>query len=299
VSDPDATSGGIFPWLKKNVTAAIAVAGILLYAVFSIPATFFYAHLGTTPSEVGSTYTSLLSGSTLAVLIILAAVIVLPYYFVIGFSAGFILGYYLIVVPTVAFMFLVHPRLLAKDQELEADEFELKLQKVRILFCRRTWKEEVKPKLSRHRDLSRKKSITDYEDYELKSLDPRKIYLRGIASPFSVMRSLLRPPAKFIYSYLAIMIVISTVALAMIARHQADQLRQGNTYFGHEIGLLGYHAEKVDIRPSIDPAKGLVQQEDGVFLLGQTAQYVVVYSPRTQSTKRIPVAAAIVTNSPE
>src|SRR5215467_11524945 len=76
----DGTPRERFYWLKSNPLLVITILGLLLYAVFSIPATVFYARLGTTPSEVGFTYTSILSGSTLGALLILGCFLLLIFY---------------------------------------------------------------------------------------------------------------------------------------------------------------------------------------------------------------------------
>jgi hypothetical protein len=57
-------------WVINNPLVALTILGLLLYAAFAIPATVFYARLGTTPSEVGYTYATVLSGSTLGALAI-------------------------------------------------------------------------------------------------------------------------------------------------------------------------------------------------------------------------------------
>lgn len=304
---PETSTGGLFQWLKNNAAPAIAIAGILLYTVFSIPATFFYARLGTTPSEVGVTYTSLLSGSTLAVLIILASVIVFGYYIIIAFILGTIFGYYVVITLGAALMFLFDPRLLAKNQKLDAQRFDRKLKIIHLFYDhvgpfhnkREPIWLGVEGGLRRQWELSRKEDRTPDEDSELKLLVPRQIYMRGIAAYLStIKRFFLRPPAKYVYPYLIVIITAITIALTMIAQAQADEVRAGKVYIGSEIGLLGYHAEKVIITPAVVPAKDYVQHEEGVFLLGQTAQYVIVFSPQSQSTERIPVALAIVTSSP-
>ena len=61
----------ILEWLKGGGLLAITIVGLLLYFFLSLPATVFYARLGTTPGEIGITYASLLSGSTVEILAIL------------------------------------------------------------------------------------------------------------------------------------------------------------------------------------------------------------------------------------
>ena len=68
--DPGAR-GAVLDWVKASGLLLVTVLGILLYIVFSVPATIFYGRLGTTPGEVGITYSSLLSGSTFGILVIL------------------------------------------------------------------------------------------------------------------------------------------------------------------------------------------------------------------------------------
>lgn len=57
--------------LKGSGLLAVTITGILLYLFLSVPATFFYARLGVSPAEVGITYVSLLSGSTIEILTVL------------------------------------------------------------------------------------------------------------------------------------------------------------------------------------------------------------------------------------
>jgi hypothetical protein len=64
----------------NNPLVALTIFGLLLYAAFAIPASFFYGRLGTTPSEVGYTYASILSGSTLGALVIAGSFLFALYY---------------------------------------------------------------------------------------------------------------------------------------------------------------------------------------------------------------------------
>ena len=79
-STSSSTRTQVLDWLKEGGLVAVTVTGLLLYFFLSVPATVFYTRLGTSPGEVGITYVSLLSGSTLellAILLILTAALLL------------------------------------------------------------------------------------------------------------------------------------------------------------------------------------------------------------------------------
>ena len=82
----------VLEWIRASGLLLVTVLGILLYIVFSVPATIFYGRLGTTPGEVGITYSSLLSGSTFGILVILV-VLTLAFFAVSFIIAFFTLGF--------------------------------------------------------------------------------------------------------------------------------------------------------------------------------------------------------------
>lgn len=68
-------TNGLLPWIKSYQAVSFAVLGILIYIMFSVPAAVFYARLGTSPSEVGFNYTTILSGSPLGLVLIVTLTI--------------------------------------------------------------------------------------------------------------------------------------------------------------------------------------------------------------------------------
>ena len=81
-SRQDATNP-LFRWLQHNSVVILTLLGILLYTIFYLPVVYFYGKLGTSPSEVGFTYSSVLSGATLGILVAIATFIL-----VVGFIIG-------------------------------------------------------------------------------------------------------------------------------------------------------------------------------------------------------------------
>lgn len=67
----------LLEWVKDSGLLTITILGLLLYALFAIPTTAFYYLLGASLAEVGVTYTSLLSGSALGLMVIVLAVVYL------------------------------------------------------------------------------------------------------------------------------------------------------------------------------------------------------------------------------
>jgi hypothetical protein len=63
-------------WLKGLGVLTLTFLGLILYICLAAPTTIFYTRLGTTPGKVGITYTSLLSGSLLGIIAMIAALAV-------------------------------------------------------------------------------------------------------------------------------------------------------------------------------------------------------------------------------
>jgi amino acid transporter len=293
----DRTSREHLGWLKANVLVALTILGVLLYAVFSIPATYFYARLGTSPSEVGFTYASILSGSTLGALLILGCFLLLAFY--LAYVVFALIAYLLMF--RVAFSYLLHPKiLLAGDQKLTADQFERKLRIIRKQYGKdqETW-EQVETMLQRKRALKLIESPTSAEKLEIKNLNSKIVPL-WVASKVSWVKRILRPRVWYIYA-LFLFLIAATVLLTIIAQVQADEVLKGETAVtGSQLGLFGYHVERVRIE-SIGPGNEQdIQRLAGkqVYLLGQNAQYVIVYIPEQRLTVRIPTTDVIVTSTP-
>lgn len=74
-----------FQWLQHNSVLVLTILGILLYTAFYLPAVYFYGRLGTNPSEVGLTYSTVLSGAPVGILITIIVFVV-----VVGLIVGVI-----------------------------------------------------------------------------------------------------------------------------------------------------------------------------------------------------------------
>ena len=129
-------------------------------------------------------------------------------------------------------------------------------------------------------------------------LNSLKIYRRVIWSGLSLIKIALRPRRWYVYA-LFLIIICFTILLAVIANAQAGDVK-GEAYPEGQVGLFEYHAEIVDVRPVSANAAESIEDLAGkrVFLLGQNAQYIVVYSPASRSTIRIPVNTEVVTSTP-
>jgi hypothetical protein len=193
-----------------------------------------------------------------------------------------------------------HRELARDDSELDADQFERKLKWTRfIYFGKRPPWAKMESDLRRSRELHRLEEVTPAEASELEYLSLKSPYFRIINSPFYVLRHWLRPGIWYVYA-LFLIITGVTIALTVTAGNQADTVLHGKIYYGNQSGAFAYHAEVVYVRSaSTDTAKS-VQQLIGkrLFLLGENAQYVILYSPDLRSTIRVPVNAVVVISSP-
>jgi hypothetical protein len=121
-----------------------------------------------------------------------------------------------------------------------------------------------------------------------------------LLSPIYAVLYKLRPRRSYIFALCALIILI-TGALTYIAHYQAEQVREGNVFFGHQVGLFGYHAEEVGIIPtSAKPTKSVqtLQRSREIFL-GENAQYAVFYLPGPQVTVRVPTDSIIIYDHPQ
>jgi hypothetical protein len=291
----EAKPGVFSQWLRSNPVVVVTIFGVLLYVMFSIPSIIFYARLGTSASEVGFTYSSVLSGATFGTVVVLACLMLVVFWIAYMSLAFLLCGLWAAVV----IWFLFYQELANEDWELDAKQFDRKLGFASIIYFRRepTWA-EMESSLRRRRELHRLAGRTPAEASELEYLDSKRSYTRVINSSFYALGHLLRPGIWYVYALFLIIIVVTAV-LTATAFFQADTVIHGKPYFGDQSGVFAYHAEIVYVRPvSTDTAKS-VQQLAGkrLFLLGENAQYVILYSPDLQSTIRIPVNAVVMTSS--
>ena len=279
-------------WLLNNPLVALTILGLLLYATFAIPATSFYASLGTTPSEVGYSYATILSGSTLG-----ALVIVLVFFIVLFQVVQFLIIFIAYTVLfRIAFGYVRHPSLLAADWELDTDQFERKLAIVKKPYGkdRATWS-NLERMLRRRRALKKMESPSAAEESEMKTLG-FKIPLQQGKYLISLLARALRPRAWYIYLLFPVLIFL-TIIFTVIANNQANHVMNGTAEStGNEGGLFDYNVESVRIMPAQAGDKQSIDTLVGkkLYLLGQNAQYVILYVPQERSTVRVPTAAVII-----
>jgi len=281
-------------WLINNPLVVLTILGLLLYATFAIPATVFYASLGTTPSEVGYTYTTILSGSTLgAVFIVLAFVLVLLY--VVQFTIIFVIYFLLL---RFTFNYVRHPGLLAYDWNLDADQFEHKLAITKKIYAKdqATW-DKIERMYRRRRALKKMENPSGSEKSEMKALRFGIPKLQGkyLASLF--IRAV-RPRAWHIYLLFPVLIFF-TIIFTLMATNQADHVINGTAEStGGNVGLFEYNVEPVTIIPAQRENKQSIKPLVGekLYLLGENAQYVILYVPQERSTVRVPTAAVIISS---
>ena len=162
---------------------------------------------------------------------------------------------------------------------------------------------KVQHQLVRKRELVRRRYLTPDEMAEWKALNSTRIFWRIFRLRYISLLHFLRLRPRLVY-LLFLSLVALTLGLSLVAYLQAGSISGGRTYYGIS-GTLVYHAERVNVQPvSTHPTyviKQLVKlsERDKVYLLGQNAQYIILYWPRRNApglTVRIPVTAVVVTS---
>jgi hypothetical protein len=299
------STNGLLPWLKSNLGVTITILGISIYAMFSIPATAFYAHLGTTPTEAGLNYTNILSGSTLGVIVVVTgtfAIIVSGLAYVGSVFKAFKLLRFL---PGSRSDLLVDH----SYKELDNKQFARKLRDLKPMYkhTEPPW-EEIVRSLNRYREFCQRSNLTSAEAAEKEALEVqlRNIHLDVYArsSPIEIWR---RSSKRELAVMLTIIAALAIGALTWIAVQQANDVREGNSFIGSTIGLFDYRAQPVYIKPASkdgsDHIPSTVPCGRKVFLLGENAQNIVIYvpnnsSPDKGSTVRLPVSEVIISGQP-
>src|SRR6266849_363758 len=118
----EAKPGGFSQWLRNNPVLVVTIFGVLLYVMFSIPSIIFYARLGTSASEVGFTYSSVLSGAAFGAVVVLA-ILILVVFEIAYLACAFLVGG---LWAAVIIWLLFHLELAIEDWELDAKQFERK-----------------------------------------------------------------------------------------------------------------------------------------------------------------------------
>jgi hypothetical protein len=292
---------GYRQWIKGNTIVTLTILGVLLYAVLSIPVTFFYASLGTTPSEVGFSYASILSGSTLAAAIIVA-VMAIVFVSVIGNVAYAVV---IIFCFRVIYLGVFHRVVYQSDAKLDSEQFALKLKTMKRIYRGETPWTEVERSLYRRRELGRIGDLTPAEESEKKELDSKYQYSNLVMPSFLRSRRFAQAVGCGIILYI---IATTTLILTLIATVNANDIRHGDAYPTSYLNVFDFHAEPVYVKAASADGEKILQLEilknERVFLLGENdAQYFVLYvpdvdSPNKGSTVRIPVADVIMSSNP-
>jgi hypothetical protein len=289
----------ILAWIRDNGILALTASGIAAYVILTLPATVFYRRLGTTPDEVGITYTTLLGGSTPAMLL-LATCLAAVFFALAAVLA--ILGLYLRTAPLMVRMFRVITSGPARSTDDE--KFEARISLLKDLYTKIPELADIRPgspeediqKLRQARELAllgvRTEDQSKLQDQLAISTDmPLDRFWTAVTN--RVIQRWGRPLGVFSFA------VVAFVLLPLSAYLQAGMVAQGKVDIVSDLGLVSYRAHPVTISPATLPAKDFVQPFSGqrLFLLGQNSEFVVLYAPASQATIRLPVASVIVSGT--
>ena len=173
--------GTLLEWVKDSGLLTVTILGLLIYALFAIPTGVFYFFLGASLAEVGITYTSLLSGSVLGLMLIVGALVyVLTFSYCMYFmyrSARSIIMPAKAVKKDVSAARNKYPR--RKDWRLDDEDFDERLRWLKARYSRtpvrddslRLGWEEFESNLRRRRELRKKANLTSDESFELQSIE--------------------------------------------------------------------------------------------------------------------------------
>jgi hypothetical protein len=323
MADDSTTSGKVIEWLKGGGLLAVTIIGVLSYFFLSVPTTVFYARFGVSPGEVGITYASLLSGSTVEIFAILLLIII-------GFlAAAFIIAYISLMVRETA---IIVPYVVRRSRrrrkagkrtvwDLEDAEFE-EQHKDAMNFFRRMPEfvlttqmlmhseshsetdpfSDIDRMLRRRRQLERLAVKTAEQAAELDEL--RALFRRSY-SPFSAVKLIYTSTRLWLKRRGRMLAVLSTlvvliILLPMLAYVQAGEVLDGHAYSGSNWGIFDYRAEKVEVIPTSPNGRSGVESLPSrrYFFLGQNSQYAVLYSSEYHKIVRVPIAAIIMVGIP-
>jgi hypothetical protein len=299
----------ILDWLQSGGLLVVTILGLLLYIFLAVPATVFYAHLGTSPGEAGINYVSLLSGSTVELLAIL--VILTAAFLAVAFLIAFI-GIWIRFIIAIPYLRRQGRSYFSESlQDLTDSQFEERISFIKGRHERFPESLELANMLNpglpksipaieanfrRMRKLLTLQTRTPEEAIELHILESQDeiLSIPPLTFPGPLTKFWIRRRGRLLaVAFVLITVVIFLPALAFV---QAGQVLDGKTYFGHNIGAFGYRADPVQVRPtsSHPPPSIQVLTTKKLFLLGQNAQYVILYSSSYHSTVRIPVSEVMI-----
>lgn len=320
-------------WLKDRGLLLVTLTGVVLYFFLSVPAAIFYGRFGVSAGEVGISYASLLSGSTveiLLVVVILACALIVAAYLLAFVVAVFYI--YFVYLPYILFHAGLSP-FFKKADRLSDQQFERWLAADLHIRGQFQWLLQVfqtahpnqdmsiaateSERWMRHgRDLQKKRRELRTKLGELRkqgtSAPDVAAQLELIDSQINVRK---RRQARNMFqaNYLVLkaaiqhwgrvliigfVLVTVVVLLPVLAIVQAGEVRDGKTYFGKNTGAFDYHADLVKVTPSSDHPAPSIQALRGeqLFLLGENAQYAVLYSPSGHSTIRVPISSVVISS---
>lgn len=292
-------------WFKEGGLLVVTLTGLLLYFFLSLPATVFYARLGTTPGEVGITYGGLLGGSTveIAVLIVvltsafLMAASVIAF---VGVSARF---------AAVTSSYRKTPEYRKSLRELSDTEFEARAKFYRDVYGRvpeladlaasvlpqGSWSfEQMENRERRRRELERIPVRTAEQSAELEFIESQRTTVDPVRMSLFLTRHWIRRKGRALATcFIAFTVIALLPALAFV---QANEVRSGRTFIGESSGIFDYRADLVTVTPTSRYSTSSVRAlgAQSLFLLGQNNQDVILYSPSMHSTIRIPPIAVII-----
>ncbi len=317
------TGRQILEWLRDRGLLLVTLTGVLLYFFLSVPAAIFYARFGVSAAEVGISYASLLSGSTveifLGVTILAGALVVAAYLIVLLTGITFLFFIYM------PYMFLhVGFSMFRSINELNNQQFERFLAAHLHIIGRFRWlmwafapedhsmagiereirsardlrkqRRELRAKL---RKLPTQAATTADASAQLALIDSQ-IHKSGIRdalmSNYHVIKAAIQHWGwVLMIGFVSVTVVVLLPVLAIV---QSDEVRDGNSYFGSSTGAFDYHADLVEVTPSSDHPAPSIQALRGekLLLLGENAQYAVLYLPSRYSTIRVPISSVVISS---
>jgi hypothetical protein len=313
-------------WLKDRGILLVTLTGVILYFFLSVPAAIFYAQFGVSAGEVGISYASLLSGSTVEiflVIVILAGALAAAAY-VIAIIGGVLFSLFIYF----PYMFFRSGFLMFRDSEkLDDRQFERFLASYLRIYGQFPWflssmeighlnklrssaaveremrhtrelRKRRRELLTQLRELRKRGVSTAIVSAQLELIDSqiynREGMLAGLIGPlFAIKGAIQRWGGVLTIGFASVILVVLLPVLAIL---QAGEVHDGKTYFGKNIGAFDYHADLVLVTPSSDNPAPSIQalREEALFLLGENAQYAVLYSPSNHSTIRVPISSVVI-----
>jgi hypothetical protein len=293
----------VLEWLKGGGLLVVTITGLFLYVILSIPAVIFYGRFGVGVDEVGINYISLLSGSTVEVM---AFLIVLTFAFLaVAFLVAYMsFGFRAAVISQRGWLRASPSGV--KVWELDDEEFDEAIERFKKAS---SYLPEIRelinpgfPDLSaweaaqrRRRELRRMSTRTETQSAELTSIEQNFKAAPGVYDlSLLITKSWIRRRGRGLA--ISFLFVATVIGLPVLAYVQAGQVLGGKEFLGAKAEILDYHAEIVTVSPAVTTASRAVRELEGrhVFLLGQNAQYAILYSPTMRVAIRVPIVDVVI-----